>query len=412
MRKFFYLRNYCSHSNRALTKQVLNKRNKVNNSMGLCFKHPLGFSLLALPSFFPYPTPPSLPPLSSCSHIELIFSFNAGLYLHFRLRPSIPLLPDAWFTSCLFFPSEAAAINRLLFWALRPSLPHELELVELINMASLGSFFALPSYPGSGPAEALYYSLLSVSGRAEGSLHSLPWQELQITRSEVEERLVIAALPPCLCEKLSWLQIINSGKDPPAGLGRGLVIGCMCIGWRKDEAGPLICAKVEELQLQKELQVLRSCCDRNWASGIQVQFQLTGKLIHATQPQLARISRLSAADSMAQSGDNVGMADLKKNLRRIYELLSASVMDNREMAKVIKKMEDTVCYTSNQISNHDSRIDDTESNLRELMGTVEKIHEDLQRLVSLNQVSRVNGVCDEAVQPMEDESVAQPGGNP
>ena len=105
---------------------------------------------------------------------------------------------------------------------------------------------------------------------------------------------------------------------------------------------------------------------------------------------------------MAQAGDNVGMADLKKNMRRMYELLSISVMDNREMAKDIKKMEDTVSYTSYQISNHDARIDDNESNLRELMGKVYKIHEDLQRLVSLNRVSRVNGVCDEAVLPMEE----------
>ena len=114
---------------------------------------------------------------------------------------------------------------------------------------------------------------------------------------------------------------------------------------------------------------------------------------------------------MAQAGDNGGMADIKKNLRRMYELLSISVMDNREMAKDVKKMEDTVSYTSYQISNHDARIDDNESNLRELMGKVDKIQEDLQRLISLNQVSRVNGVCDEAALPMEEESVVKPGGN-
>ena len=106
------------------------------------------------------------------------------------------------------------------------------------------------------------------------------------------------------------------------------------------------------------------------------------------------------------------MADIKKNLRRMYELLSISVMDNREMARDIKKMEDSVSYTSYQISNHDARIDDNESNLRELMGKVDKIQEDLQRLISLNQVSRVNGVCDEAALPMEEESVVNTGGNP
>ena len=158
--------------------------------------------------------------------------------------------------------------------------------------------------------------------------------------------------------------------------------------------------------------MLRSCCVNNLAPGILVQSQLVGNLIHAAQSQLARITLLPEAGIMAQAGDNAGMADIKKNMRRMYELLSISVMDNREMARNIKKMEDTVSYTSYQISNHDARIDDNESNLREMMGKVDKIQEDLQRLVSLNQVSRVNGVCDEAVLPMEEESVAQPGGNP
>ena len=76
---------------------------------------------------------------------------------------------------------------------------------------------------------------------------------------------------------------------------------------------------------------------------------------------------------MAQDGENVGMMDIKKNLRRLYELLSISVMDNRETARVVKKMEDTVSYTSLQISNHDSRIDDNESSLREIMGKVDRI---------------------------------------
>ena len=166
-------------------------------------------------------------------------------------------------------------------------------------MVSLESFSALPSYPGSGPAEALHYLLFSVSGIAEGSLHSLPWQELPLTRSEVEERLVIAVFSPCLCEKLSWSQIINSGKDPPAGLGRGLVIGCKCTGWRKGKAGTLICVKGEELQPQKELQVLRSCCGNKFASGILVQSQFIGSLIHAAQSQLARITLFSEAGIMA-----------------------------------------------------------------------------------------------------------------
>ena len=99
--------------------------------------------------------------------------------------------------------------------------------------------------------------------------------------------------------------------------------------------------------------------------------------------------------------------DIRKNFRRLYELLSISVMDNKEMAREVKKMEDTVSYTSLQISNHDAHIDDNESNLREIMGKVNRIQEDLQRFISMNQSSRVNGATNDVVLPMEEESVVQ-----
>ena len=43
------------------------------------------------------------------------------------------------------------------------------------------------------------------------------------------------------------------------------------------------------------------------------------------------------------------------------------------MANEVKKMGDTISYTSLQISNRDARIDDNESNLRESMGKVDRI---------------------------------------
>ena len=75
-------------------------------------------------------------------------------------------------------------------------------------------------------------------------------------------------------------------------------------------------------------------------------------------------------------------------------------------------MEDTVSYTSLQISNQDSRIDDNESRLLEVQGQVERIAEDLQKLISMNQSSRVHASSDDVVLPMEEESVLQPRGNP
>ena len=74
-------------------------------------------------------------------------------------------------------------------------------------------------------------------------------------------------------------------------------------------------------------------------------------------------------------------------------------------------MADTVSYTSLQISNHDARIDDNESSLREIHGTVDRIQEDLQHFIEMNQASRVNGEVAEAVLPMEEESVVQPRNN-
>ena len=118
---------------------------------------------------------------------------------------------------------------------------------------------------------------------------------------------------------------------------------------------------------------------------------------------------------MAQDGENAGIMDIKKNLRHLYELISISIMDNREMAQVVKKMEDTVSYTSLQISYHDSRIDDNESSLREIMGKVDRIQEDLQKFISMNQSIWFHEATDDVVLPMEEESVVQPRkprGNP
>ena len=96
-------------------------------------------------------------------------------------------------------------------------------------------------------------------------------------------------------------------------------------------------------------------------------------------------------------------------------MTAIGVMDNKEMAREIKSMGETISYTSLQISNHDARIDDNESNLREMMVKVDRIQADLERLLSLNQGSRVNGANTRADQPMEEESVVQPRalrGNP
>ena len=168
----------------------------------------------------------------------------------------------------------------------------------------------------------------------------------------------------------------------------------------------MACGRSDDLLVYKELLVLRFCFNSLLAPDSSAQ---------AIQNQFARITLLIEAGKMAQDGENAGIMDIKKNLRRLYELLSISVMDNREMAQEVEKMGDTVSYTSLQISNHDARIDDNESNLCEIMGKVDRIQEDLQRFISMNQSSRVNGATMDAMLPMVEESVVQPRnprGNP
>ena len=77
---------------------------------------------------------------------------------------------------------------------------------------------------------------------------------------------------------------------------------------------------------------------------------------------------------MSQANENTGITDLKKNLRRLYEMMAIGIMDNKEIAHEVKSMGEVVNYTSLQISNHDARIDDNESNLREMMDKVDRIY--------------------------------------
>ena len=92
--------------------------------------------------------------------------------------------------------------------------------------------------------------------------------------------------------------------------------------------GTLACGRNVDLLLFRELLVLRACFNNILAPASPVQ---------AIQNQFARITLLSEVGKMAQDGENAGIMDIKKNLRRLYELLFISVMDNREMARVVKK---------------------------------------------------------------------------
>ena len=96
-------------------------------------------------------------------------------------------------------------------------------------------------------------------------------------------------------------------------------------------------------------------------------------------------------------------------------MMAIGIMNNKEITEEVKSMGEVVSYTSYQINNHDSRIDDTRSNLREMMGKVDRIQENLQCLVSMNQGSKAFETPVVAAHPMEEESVVhpmKPPGNP
>ena len=244
-----------------------------------------------------------------------------------------------------------------------------------------------------------------VSGIEGGQLHGIPWQVLPLTRSLVQERLALAAFSNCCCNLSSALWLRGSSTDINficSGNPR-CVLGCFCSGWQEDVGGTLVFSERQGGSvLQQELFVL-SCI----LNSPVLEVSNSTLTADSLDRQFDCIDIFVDPDRMAQPGDNAGIQDIKKNLRRLCEMVSIGIMDNREIARDIKKMEDTVSYTSLQISNHDSRIDDNKSTLRETLGKVDRIQEDLERLISMNQGSSIGATVAEE-RPMEEESVVQP----
>ena len=72
-----------------------------------------------------------------------------------------------------------------------------------------------------------------------------------------------------------------------------------------------------------------------------------------------------------------GFIDLRINIQHLYEIVSIGIFVSREAAKEAKNLFYQVHYLSYQTGNHDARIDDNEMNLKEIMGKVDRIQEDL-----------------------------------
>ena len=71
---------------------------------------------------------------------------------------------------------------------------------------------------------------------------------------------------------------------------------------------------------------------------------------------------------------------------------------------------DDVCYISYHTNFHDTRIDDHDMDMKEMMGKIDCIQEDLHNLVQLNQGSHAQDNHGTAAQRMDEDYVTQPMG--
>ena len=72
------------------------------------------------------------------------------------------------------------------------------------------------------------------------------------------------------------------------------------------------------------------------------------------------------------------LKDIKQHLRRLYDIMNRGVTEGSSTAKEVNWM-------ARQMGNHDTRIEDKNLYLYELMGTISYMKEDLHKLVNMNQ---------------------------
>ena len=78
---------------------------------------------------------------------------------------------------------------------------------------------------------------------------------------------------------------------------------------------------------------------------------------------------------------NEGLINLKINVQHLSDFVAIGIIDNRSTSKEVKNLVDDVRYVSYQTSCHDARIDDDEMNLKEIMGKINRIQEELKNWV-------------------------------
>ena len=219
-----------------------------------------------------------------------------------------------------------------------------------------------------------------VAGVGGGRLLGIPWHVFPLIRAFVKERIALSSFLcyNCCYPTAFWGTGSQVDTSPLREDNLDRVFGCHCSGWQKDALGTLYCSDSQTVSaLQQEIFDLRKVSSGSWGENQ----ESSDYLLHI---QFSRIAISIDNRGMAHYGDNAGIMDIKKNLRRLHEMTAIGVLDNKEMAKEIKGIGESVSRTSLDISNLGARTDDIESNMCELLGRVERIEEDLEKFISMN----------------------------
>ena len=97
------------------------------------------------------------------------------------------------------------------------------------------------------------------------------------------------------------------------------------------------------------------------------------------------------------------LEDIKWHLRMVSDFVDVSMKVKMEMTLDIR-------YTTTQIGYQDSMIDGHDWYLKELMGTVDVIKEEMLKLFKMNQCIHFQELLEDGACPMEEVSITHPAG--
>ena len=93
------------------------------------------------------------------------------------------------------------------------------------------------------------------------------------------------------------------------------------------------------------------------------------------------------------------IVDFKIHLRKVYEDVYSGLSQNHELST-------NMVYALSKLSYQDSRLDDMDMEIKELLGKVDRIVEDVQKMVNMKQCSHFQETIANGAQPMEELSIS------